>query len=96
VSHALSAALDEQDFIPSAYILEVSSPGLTRQLTKDKHFAKSLGAEVVIKTYKPLGGSKEFSGQLVSYDRQSVTIENAEGAITFNRPDVAVIRLMFP
>jgi ribosome maturation factor RimP len=94
-SRALSAALDEHDFIPTAYILEVSSPGLTRQLTKDKHLEKSLGAEVEVKTYKPLGGNKEFGGRLASYDRTSITIENTEGAITFNRPDIAVIRLVY-
>ncbi|MDR0219915.1 MAG: ribosome maturation factor RimP [Lachnospiraceae bacterium] len=96
VSRTLSAALDERDFIPGSYVLEVSSPGLTRQLTKDKHFEKSLGAEVEIKTYKPLGNRKEFCGKLVSFDRESVTIENTEGAVTLNRADIAVIRLMFP
>jgi len=53
VSRALSDILDENDFITDPYILEVSSPGLGRQLKKDKHLAKSIGAEVLIKTYIP-------------------------------------------
>jgi ribosome maturation factor RimP len=54
VSHALSDALDANDFIADAYILEVSSPGLGRQLKKDKHLDKSIGAEVELRTYKPV------------------------------------------
>ena len=49
VSRALSEALDKADFIPDAYILEVSSPGLGRTLKKDKHLQKSIGEEVEIK-----------------------------------------------
>ena len=64
VSRALSDALDAEDFIPDAYILEVSSPGLGRTLKKDKHLEKSLGAEVEVKTYKPIDGQKEFAGIL--------------------------------
>ena len=43
VNHALSDALDVDDFIEEAYTLEVSSPGLGRTLKKDRHFANSLG-----------------------------------------------------
>ena len=46
VSRAVSEVMDKEDFIPDAYILEVSSPGLGRALKKDKHLAKSIGAEV--------------------------------------------------
>ena len=52
VSRALSEALDKADFIPDAYILEVSSPGLGRTLKKDKHLQKSIGEEVEIKLYR--------------------------------------------
>ena len=45
VSRAVSEVMDKEDFIPDAYILEVSSPGLGRALKKDKHLAKSIGAE---------------------------------------------------
>ncbi|MCL2052673.1 MAG: ribosome maturation factor RimP [Lachnospiraceae bacterium] len=62
VSRALSDALDEEDFIADAYILEVSSPGLGRQLKKDKHLDKSIGSEVLLKTYKPRGASLDSPG----------------------------------
>ena len=54
VSRAFSDKLDEADFIPDAYILEVSSPGLGRALKKDRHLEKSLGEEVEVRTYNPL------------------------------------------
>ena len=93
VSRALSDALDREDFIPDAYILEVSSPGLGRTLKKDRHLAHSIGQEVEIKLYKPQEGIKEFSGVLKSFDKDNVVItEDAEDRI-LARNDIAVIRL---
>lgn len=93
VSRAFSEKLDEVDFIPDAYILEVSSPGLGRTLKKDRHLEKSLGEEVELRTYKPIDRQKEFSGILKSYDKDSVTIETQEKEMVFAKSDIAIIRL---
>lgn len=93
VSRALSDALDKEDFIAEAYILEVSSPGLGRTLKKDKHFEKSLGEEVEVKTYKPIDNCKEFSGILKAYDDKTVTIETENKEICFAKSDIALVRL---
>lgn len=94
VSRAVSEVMDKEDFIPDAYILEVSSPGLGRALKKDKHLARSMGEEVEIRTYKPIEKQKEFSGILRDFDAESITIEPEEGTnIKFARSDVALIRL---
>lgn len=93
VSRALSDALDREDFIPDAYILEVSSPGLGRTLKKDRHLAYSIGQEVEIKLYKPLEGIKEFSGVLKSFDRENIVITEDAGERSFARDDVAAVRL---
>lgn len=93
VSRALSDALDAEDFIEEAYILEVSSPGLGRTLKKDRHLEKSLGKEVEIKTYKPIEKNKEFSGILKAYDSSTITIANGEEEMVFTRSDVALIKL---
>ena len=97
VSRRLSDRLDEADFIQDAYILEVSSPGLGRQLKKDKHLAKSLQMEVDVKTYKPVNGTKEFTGILKAFDENTLTIEmDASGEtkdVTFNRKEIATIKL---
>lgn len=98
VSRALSDMLDEADFIPDAYILEVSSPGLGRALKKDRHLEKSIGEAVEIRTYKPIDKQKEFEGILQAFDKDTVTIvqEGADGAgRTFLRSDIALIRLAF-
>lgn len=93
VSRALSDLLDKDDFIPDAYILEVSSPGLGRQLKKDKDFVREQGKSVDIKLYKALEGQKEFTGTLVAYDTATVTIESDAGRQTFNMTDVACVSL---
>lgn len=93
VSRALSDVLDAEDYIPDAYILEVSSPGLGRTLKKDRHLEKSLGQEVEIKTYKPIDGRKEFAGILKAYDEDTITIEETDTDRVLSRKETALIRL---
>lgn len=95
VSRALSDALDVDDFIPDAYILEVSSPGLGRKLTKDRHLERSIGQDVEIKLYKPLEGTKlkEFDGQLIRFDSTTLTIAKDEEELTFERKSISQVRL---
>lgn len=95
VSRALSEELDREDYIADAYILEVSSPGLGRTLKKEKHFLKSMGQEVELKTYKPVDGSKEFSGVLKAYQDGDVTILTEDGEKLFSKADIALVRLAF-
>ena len=93
VNRAFSDVLDEEDFIEESYILEVSSPGLGRTLKKDRHLQHSIGEEVEIKTFKPIDKVKEFSGILLSFDSENLTIEEENGERTFKRSEIAVIRL---
>ena len=93
VSRALSDALDREDFIPDAYILEVSSPGLGRTLKKDKHLQASIGKEIEIKLYKAQEGSKEFAGVLESFDAETLGIREGNTQRTFLRSDIALVRL---
>ena len=93
VSRALSDALDKEDFIPDAYILEVSSPGLGRVLKKDKHLQKSISQEVEIKLFKPIDKCKDFAGILTSFNEKEITILDGEVSRTIERNTVALIRL---
>ena len=94
VSRAFSDILDEKDYIEDTYIFEVSSPGLGRPLKKEKDFARSIGEEVEIRTYRAIDRQKEFIGILVEYDKDTVTIEyEDETTQVFNRADIALIRL---
>lgn len=97
ISRQLGDWLDEKDFIPDSYILEVSSPGLGRPLKKEKDFARSIGKEVEIKLYRAIDKQKDFTGQLKAYDKETVTIsqEESENELVFSRADIALIRLAF-
>lgn len=75
ISEYLSVKLDEKDPIPSAYFLEVSSPGAERPLKKTQDYHKAVGEHVFVTTYEPVDGLKEFEGKLISFDEQTVEIE---------------------
>lgn len=95
VSRALEEKLDEKDFISDAYILEVSSPGLTRPLKKEKDFKRNLDKPVEIHTFRAIDHMKEFVGTLKAYDNETVTIEAEDGERTFNKKDISIIRQYF-
>ena len=98
ITLGLEAKLDEEDKIKDAYILEVSSPGLTRPLKKEKDFKRSIGKLVEIKLYKQVNGTKELCGVLEAYDENTITIMNDDDnhdEITLNRSDISMIRLAF-
>lgn len=93
VSRRVSEKLDEADPISDAYILEVSSPGLGRQLKKDRDFTRSIGQDVDVKLFKQLDGQKEFTGRLESFDEGHVTISVDETQVVFERSNIAKISL---
>ena len=93
VSRKLSEKLDADEFIDDAYILEVSSPGLGRKLKKDKEFLRSIGRSVDIKFYKPIDSSKETSGILKSFSKDSITIENGGQDKEYAKSDIASVKL---
>lgn len=93
VSRRLSDLLDEKDFIPDAYILEVSSPGLGRQLKKDKDFVRENGKEVEVKLFKAVDGSKEFRGVLAGFDDKTVTVTIDGNDVAFERANISKISL---
>lgn len=78
VSEAVSAMLDVEDPLDSAYNLEVSSPGLDRPLRKPDDYRRFLGRQAKIKTYGPVEGAgnrKVFVGKLLSYEEAVVRID---------------------
>ena len=75
VTRWLSDKLDELDIIDRSYNLEVSSPGLDRELIKDTDFVRFAGREVEIKTYQPVNGSKNLEGMLIGKEDGTVTLE---------------------
>ena len=96
VSRALEEKLDAQDFISENYILEVSSPGLDRPLKKDRDFARSIGKEVEIRLFAAIEGTRELTGTLLDFDRETVRIGlEKEKELLIPRAQIARIRLWF-
>jgi ribosome maturation factor RimP len=94
VSRAMNEILDAKDYIQDAYIFEVSSPGLGRQLKKDKHLTKSIGEEVELKLFKAINKQKDFGGILVDFDKDKLVLEQEDGTkMEFARTDIAMVRL---
>lgn len=75
VSGEIGAVLEVKDVIPNPYVLEVSSPGLTRPLKKPEDFNKFNNRLVKIKLYEPLEGRKNFKGTLLGLEGEKVRLE---------------------
>ncbi|SEF49827.1 ribosome maturation factor RimP [Eubacterium ruminantium] len=95
ISRQLEKKLDEIDMIKEAYILEVSSPGLTRTLKKDKEFSKSIGKLVDIKLYKAVNGQKEIQGELAGFDEKNLTVTISGETLTLERENISIVKLAF-
>ena len=98
VSRELEKCLDENDIISGAYILEVSSPGLTRALKKEKDFVRNTGKPVEVHTFKPVDQVREFIGDLISWDEDKVVLDigpDGPELIEIPRNNISVIRQYF-
>lgn len=93
-SRAVEKLLDEADPIPQSYTLEVSSPGIERELTRDWHFDACMGMEVTIRLIRPVNGAREFTGTLAGYGDGKVTLSlPGERELTCSTDEAASIRL---
>jgi len=81
ISTAVSAVMDVEDPIDDNYVLEVSSPGIDRPLTRLRDFDTWAGHEAKIETTELIDGRRRFKGQLAGTDGDDVLIEIAEGTI---------------
>lgn len=93
VSRAVDPVLDEKDPIPESYRFEVCSAGLERVLKRPSDFERFLGEPVLVKLYRPKNGQKEFPGVLKGYAGGAVTIDMNGTELTFEKPEVALVRL---
>lgn len=94
MSRALNVPLDEADLIEQAYCLEVSSPGVERELVREEHFQKYLGAKVKLKTIRPVDGKREFSGVLENYENGLATVRFEDGSgLSLTKKETAWFKL---
>lgn len=104
VNRAWSDIMDKEDFIPDAYVLEVSSPGLGRQLKKEKDFKRSIGEDVDVHFYQgrkiPAGKNgkeilvKEITGTLKAFTKETITIDTEfTQGYEISRSDISTVKL---
>lgn len=96
VSRALDEPLEKNDPIKDAYILEVSSPGIERELVRMEHFDRFIGADVMVHLIRPMEVlGRDFKGVLSAHDKETVTItdHSGENQVTINKKDAAWIKL---
>lgn len=74
VSREIGTLFDAADAIPTAYRLEVSSPGLDRMLTREKDFVAACGSRIKLQTLQPVAGRRRFRGELVAFDGRAVEL----------------------
>ncbi|MDY3032095.1 MAG: ribosome maturation factor RimP [Clostridia bacterium] len=91
-SKAIDPILDKADPIEGNYMLEVSSPGADRRLTKEREFLYYIGRRVDVKLFKPINGEKEFSGVLTGFADKTAEID---GEIRVPVKEASYIRLAF-
>ena len=93
VSRAMDPILDEHDPIENSYHFEVCSAGLERTLKRPSDFERFMGSNITVKLYRPRNGLKEIPCVLKAYDSGKVTVEAGKETITFEKSEVALVRL---
>ena len=93
ISRAVDPVLDEKDPIQESYHFEVCSAGLERALKRPGDFERFMGSPIMVKLYRPYNGLKEIPGILRGYEEGRVTVEAGKETITFEKSQVALVRL---
>ena len=93
IHRAIDPVLDAEDPIAESYHFEVCSAGLERSLKRPGDFLQFMDSPVLVKLYRPRNGLKEIPGVLRGYEEGKVTIEAGKETITFEKSEVALVRL---
>ena len=93
MSRRLEEKLDQTMTIPGAYVLEVSSPGISSILTTDREFLSFKGFPVVVETVSPFKNRQQWSGRLQGRDEESLFINQKGKIMTIPRELVAKVEI---
>lgn len=94
LTHAISKPLDEEDPIPQAYTLEVSSPGVERELTRKEHFEKYIGSPIFLRTIRAIDGVRDFKGTLESFEDNKIKVILPDsGELLLEKKETAYVKL---
>ena len=95
VHRAIDAPLDEADPIEGFYYLEVSSPGVERELRLDEHILYSLGERVEAKLFTNKDGRKSYKGILKAFDGENITISEDDKDILFKKNEISKLTTVY-
>jgi len=95
VHRAIDPILDEADPIENSYRLEVSSPGIERELRTEEHILSCIGWEVEAKLYTQVNGAKQHRGFIESYEDGVLTLENDQGKVAIERKNIGMLRTVY-
>jgi ribosome maturation factor RimP len=93
MSRALEEKLDAAGTLEGSYVLEISSPGISRELTTDREFISFKGFSVIVKTFAPYQDREEWRGKLQGRDEEAVYINQKGRAIAIPRQLVVKVQL---
>jgi len=93
VSREISTLLDVEDPIPSAFTLEVSSPGFDRVLRTQAHFGRFVGSRVFIELKEPRAGRRRYTGKLLTVDDAGIALEVDREQVTVTFAEIGKARL---
>ena len=93
IHRAVDPLLDQHDPIAESYHFEVCSAGLERALKRPGDFQQFMGSPILVKLYRPRNGLKEIPGILRGYEEGRVIVEAGKETITFEKSEVALVRL---
>jgi len=93
VSQQVGRELDVEDFISAPYVLEVSSPGLTRPLRSEKDFIKHCNRLIKLRTVDPINSRQQFKGKLLGVSNNQIELEMEEGIVQIPLAKIAKANL---
>ncbi|MEM8719744.1 MAG: ribosome maturation factor RimP [Cyanobacteria bacterium P01_G01_bin.39] len=93
MSRILEEKLDLTEVIPGTYVLEISSPGISRTLTTEREFIAFKGFAVTVNTFAPYKNQKQWQGRLQSRDDVAIRINQKGKAIAIPRELVSKVQL---
>ena len=94
LSREVSALMDVEDPLPDEYLLEVSSPGVDRPLTRAKDFKRWVGFDAKIELKSQIDGRRRFRGRLLSFDNDMLEMYTDEGQVSLNFDEISKAKLL--
>ncbi len=95
ITNVINPILDKEDYIKEQYFLEVSSPGLERNLRKEEHFLAQIGNEICVRLFTAIDKQKELIGTLVEYNKEDLILEIDSKQVKIEFKNIAAAKSVY-